>query len=96
MFKEWLTRLRFLIVSKPHREVDEELKFHVKRQIQANLAAGMAPQEAHRQAIVVFGGSREQGNNLTNNAPATSWRHLFKTSATVFAASVATRSSPSP
>ena len=56
MFKEWLTRLRFLIVSKPHCEVDEELKFHLERQIQANLAAGMAPQEAHRQAIVVFGG----------------------------------------
>jgi predicted permease len=65
MFKEWLTRLRFLIVSKPHREVDEELKFHVERQIQANLAAGMAPQEAHRQAIVVFGGverAREQSH----------------------------------
>jgi putative ABC transport system permease protein len=62
---EWLTRLRFLIVSKPHCEVDEELKFHVERQIQANLAAGMAPQEAHRQAIVVFGGverAREQSH----------------------------------
>jgi putative ABC transport system permease protein len=65
MLKEWLTRLRFLIVSKPHCEVDEELNFHVERQIQANLAAGMAPQEAHRQAIVVFGGverAREQSH----------------------------------
>jgi hypothetical protein len=41
MLKEWLTRLRFLIVSKPHHEVDEELKFHLEQQIQANLAAGM-------------------------------------------------------
>ena len=65
MLKEWLTRLRFLIVSKPHCEVDEELKFHVEQQIQANLAAGMAPQEAHRQAIVLFGGverAREQSH----------------------------------
>jgi putative ABC transport system permease protein len=65
MFKEWLTRLRFLIVSKPHCEVDEELKFHVERQIQANLAVGMAPREAHRQAIVAFGGverAREQSH----------------------------------
>src|SRR5450755_1475343 len=28
MLKEWLTRLRFLIFSKPHYEVDEELEFH--------------------------------------------------------------------
>jgi putative ABC transport system permease protein len=65
MLREWLTRLRFLTVSKPHCEVDEELKFHVERQIQANLAAGMTPKEAHRHAIVDFGGverAREQSH----------------------------------
>jgi putative ABC transport system permease protein len=63
MLKEWLTHLRFLIVSKPHHKVDEELNFHLEQQIQANLAAGMTPQEAHRQAIIAFGGverAREQ------------------------------------
>src|SRR6266496_313777 len=47
------------------KQFDEELKFHLEQQIQANLAAGMAPQEAHRQAIVVFGGverAREQSH----------------------------------
>ncbi len=65
MLKEWLTRLRFLLVAKPHGEVDEELKFHLEQQIQAHLAAGMTPQEARRQAIVDFGGverAREQSH----------------------------------
>ena len=63
MLKAWLTHLRFLIVSKPHFEVDGELKFHLEQQTQVNLAAGMTPQEAQRQAIIAFGGverSREQ------------------------------------
>jgi putative ABC transport system permease protein len=56
MLREWLTRLRFLVVRKTHREVDEELQFHLEQQTQANLAAGMPPHEAHRQAVIAFGG----------------------------------------
>jgi hypothetical protein len=36
--------------------VDEELRFHIEKQTEANVAAGMAPDEAHRQAMIVFGG----------------------------------------
>ena len=50
MIIELLTRLRFLIARKTHCEVDEELQFHLEQQIQANIAAGMPPQEARRQA----------------------------------------------
>jgi len=63
MFKRWLTRLSFFRVSKPHREVDEELEFHIEQQTQANIVAGMTPQESHRQAVIAFGGverAREQ------------------------------------
>jgi putative ABC transport system permease protein len=56
MLKEWLTRLRFLIAPKRRHEIDEELQFHLEQQIQANLTAGMAPQEARRQAVIAFGG----------------------------------------
>ena len=56
MLKELLTRLRFLIVHKAHREVDEELQFHIDQQTQANIAGGMTPQEARRQAVISFGG----------------------------------------
>jgi len=56
MLKEWLTRFRFLISPKPHGEIDEELQFHIDRQAQEYMAAGMTPQEARRRAVVAFGG----------------------------------------
>lgn len=56
MLTELLTRLRFLLARRTHREVDEELQFHLEQQIQANIAAGMTPQEARRQAAIAFGG----------------------------------------
>jgi putative ABC transport system permease protein len=56
MLKQWLTRLRFLLAPKPHHEIDEESEFHLEQQTQANVAAGMTPQEARRQAVISFGG----------------------------------------
>src|SRR6202021_2072193 len=56
MLKEWLTRLRFLMFPKPHREIDDELQFHIERQTQEYVATGMTRQEARRKAIVAFGG----------------------------------------
>ncbi len=56
MLKEWLTRLRFLMSPKPNREIDDELQFHIERQAQEYIAAGMTPQEARRKAVVAFGG----------------------------------------
>jgi macrolide transport system ATP-binding/permease protein len=59
MFKdwltEWLTRLRFLMSPKPHREIDYELQFHLERQAQEYVANGMTPQEARRKAVSAFG-----------------------------------------
>ena len=56
MFKRSLTRLRLMLMRKTHREVDEELGFHLEQQIDANVAAGMSPGEARRQAAIAFGG----------------------------------------
>jgi putative ABC transport system permease protein len=56
MLNELLTRLRFVIARKTHREVDEELQFHLEQQTRINIAAGMPPQEARRQAVIAFGG----------------------------------------
>jgi putative ABC transport system permease protein len=56
MLKQWLTRLRFLLAPKPHHEIDEESQFHLEQQTEANVAAGMTPQEARRQAVISFGG----------------------------------------
>jgi putative ABC transport system permease protein len=63
MFKRLLTRLRFLVMRRTRREVDDELEFHLAQQIDANIAAGMTPGEARRQAVIAFGGverTREQ------------------------------------
>jgi putative ABC transport system permease protein len=56
MLKEWLTRLRFLIASKPRHEIDDELQFHLEQQTRANVTAGMTREEARRQAVITFGG----------------------------------------
>jgi macrolide transport system ATP-binding/permease protein len=56
MLREWLTRLRFFMSPKPNREIDDELRFHIERQAQEYIAAGMTPQEARRKAVVAFGG----------------------------------------
>jgi predicted permease len=56
MVREWLTRLRFFMFPKPDREIDDELRFHMERQAQEYIAAGMTPQEARRKAVIAFGG----------------------------------------
>lgn len=56
MVKEWLIRLRFLVFSKSHDEIDEELQFHLEQETQANIASGMTSLEARRQAVMALGG----------------------------------------
>src|SRR5271170_365237 len=56
MLSDFLTHLRLLFRRGTHRDVDEELQFHLERQVEANIAAGMSPQEARRQAVITFGG----------------------------------------
>ena len=58
-----LTRLRFFFRRKSSGELDEELQFHLEQATQANIAAGMTHEEAHREAVIAFGGvesAREQ------------------------------------
>ena len=39
------------------RNMRDELSFHVEKQTAANISAGMAPDEARRQAVLQFGGA---------------------------------------
>jgi MacB-like periplasmic core domain len=50
----WLHRL--FHKSRAEHELDRELRFHLDRQIADNLAVGMSPAEAHRQAVLTLGG----------------------------------------
>jgi putative ABC transport system permease protein len=50
----WLRRL--FQKDKSEKQLDDELRFHVERQISDNVAAGMTPAEARRRAQLDFGG----------------------------------------
>ena len=50
-------RLRSLFrKSSADSELDSELRFHLEHEIAANISAGMSPAEAHRAALLKFGG----------------------------------------
>jgi predicted permease len=56
MIREFIRRLSALRRGKQlGRELDEELRFHLEKQTEANAARGMAPEEARRQALVALG-----------------------------------------
>ena len=59
MLSECWSRFRFFVTGKKRVEVDEELQFHLERELEANLAAGISPAEAKRRAAIAFG-SRER------------------------------------
>ena len=56
MLTRLLNRMRSLLLGSRRCEVYEELQFHIAKQTEANLAAGMSADEAHRRAMIVFGG----------------------------------------
>jgi putative ABC transport system permease protein len=63
--KEFLTRVRFFLLRRSSAELDEELQFHLQQATEFNLAAGMDPEEARRQARIQFGAveaTREQSH----------------------------------
>ena len=55
-------------MSRDHMDerLDEEMAFHVDMQTQRNIALGMTPEEARRQALIAFGG-REHWKSETRD-----------------------------
>src|SRR5579864_8416635 len=72
MVHEWLAWFKFLFLGKARTEVDEEIQFHLERQIEANVAAGMSAAEARRQAVIEFGGRERAREQCRQERP--SWR----------------------
>src|SRR5262245_46693063 len=57
MLNKLRLRLRALFFkSRMENELDEEVKFHLEKEIEQNLARGMKPEEARYAAIRSFGG----------------------------------------
>ncbi len=78
MLTEWLSRLRFFFTGKSRAEVDEEIRFHLERQVEANLAAGMTLKEARRQAAVSFGGRERAREQCREQRPSWSVELLLR------------------
>ena len=56
MLEDLRFRLRALFHRRPVEDgLDDELRFHVEREVEKNLARGMSPPEARRQARLAFG-----------------------------------------
>jgi hypothetical protein len=57
MLNKLRLRLRALFFkSKMEDELDEEVRFHLERELEENIARGMTPEEARHAAIRSFGG----------------------------------------
>ena len=46
------------------RELDEELRYHVERQVDANIAGGMTPDEPARAALRAIGGVEQRKEEM--------------------------------
>src|SRR5450432_484210 len=50
--------------SKAERELDDEMRFHLEKQIEQHVAAGKSPYEARRLAMIEFGGVQQAKENV--------------------------------
>ncbi|MCU1333219.1 MAG: hypothetical protein JWM08_2211 [Candidatus Angelobacter sp.] len=44
------------VFTRPGQDSDEELRFHLEKEVEKNMAAGLSAHEARRQALIAFGG----------------------------------------
>src|SRR5436190_7029982 len=57
MFNKLRLRIRALLFkSRMEKELDEELQFHLEKEIEQNISLGMNPEEARSAALRSFGG----------------------------------------
>ncbi len=78
MLRESLSRVRFFFSGKGRAEVDEEIRFHLERQIEANVAAGMSLAEARREAAVSFGGRERAREQCREQRPSWTLESLWR------------------
>ncbi len=58
--------------------MDEEIQFHIDREIEANVAAGMSPAEARRHALVAFGGRERAREQCREQRPSWSFELFLR------------------
>ena len=72
-------RHRFRVVLRKRsveNDLDDEIRFHIEQEAEKLEASGLAPQEAHRQARIAFGGV-ERIKDDTRDVSGVSWLEAF-------------------
>jgi len=73
VLSEFASRIRFLFfrgnAKADHAYLDEELQFHLEQSTEANIAAGMSPEQARRQAMIGFGGVEQTREETYRQRP---------------------------
>jgi predicted permease len=64
-------RLMTPFLKNAAQDLDDEVRFHLEKQIEMNIAAGMSPDEARRQALIEFGGVQKTREDVRQQ----SWVH---------------------
>src|SRR5262249_27755566 len=57
---------------KAESELNDELRFHLEKEIEQNIARGMSTEEARRQALIAFGGVQQTRENVQH----VRWTHF--------------------
>ena len=83
MLGDLLFRLRALVRRKAvEGEMDEELRFHVERQVEKYVASGLARAEALRRARIEFGGMEASRSSAGRRGACTRSKRSGKTCGT--------------
>src|SRR5262245_60557958 len=56
-------------------ELNDELRFHLEKEVELNIGRGMKPDEARRQALIAFGGLQQTREKVREEQ----WRHIANT-----------------
>src|SRR5437763_1420451 len=59
-------------------DLDAEVSAHLDHEIAANIAKGMSPEEARRQALIAFGGVQQTKESVRDLSPAAAWESVFQ------------------
>jgi len=79
-WRRWFSRKK-----KWEQDMQDELRFHLERQTAENIAAGLPPEEARRQAVLQLGTLEGVKENCREQRAASGWNLSTPTSASACA-----------
>src|SRR5260221_8182716 len=67
--------LRARFMKPKEQDLNDEMRFHLEKEIEANIARGMSAEEARRRALIAFGGVQQTREAMRQMQ----WLHIFET-----------------